>query len=83
MNAVLGGASLLVAVAALVSAAGALWATGRVTVALPVLLDLLLAAGLLRLALRPSPVALLGTALLVLVKRLASAGVRRAAASRG
>jgi len=75
-------AALLVTLAALVSAALALLVTRRPAVALPVLLDLLLAAGLLRLALQPSPTQLAGTALLVLVKRLASSGIRVAAGAR-
>jgi len=75
-------AALLVTLAALVSAAAVLTATGRVLVAMPVLLDMLLAAGLLRLALHPTLTQLAGTALLVVVKRLASVGVRTAGAAR-
>jgi len=75
-------AALLVTVAALVSATAALLATRRVLPTLSVLLDMLLAASLLRLALDPTPVQLAGAALLVLVKRLASAGLRRATAVR-
>ncbi len=75
-------AALLVTAAALLSAAATLLATRRVLTALPVLLDMLLAASLLRLILHPSPAQLGSTALLVLVKRLASAGLRRASASR-
>ena len=74
--------ALLVTGAALLSAAATLLATRRVLTALPVLLDMLLAASLLRLTLHPTPGQLGGTALLVLVKRLASAGLRRATASR-
>jgi hypothetical protein len=77
-----GTAALLVTVAALVSAAAALIATRRVLTAMSVLLDMLLAASLLRLALDPTPTQLAGTALLVLVKRLASAGLRRATVAR-
>ena len=75
-------AALLVTLAALVCAALTLLVTRRPAVALPVLLDLLLAAGLLRLALQPTPAQLAGTALLVLVKRLASSGIRSAAGAR-
>ena len=71
-------AALLVTGAALLSATAALLATRSVVVALPVLLDLLLAASLLRLTLLPSYPQLAATAVLVLVKRLASSGVRRA-----
>ncbi|WP_138732499.1 hypothetical protein [Modestobacter excelsi] len=82
MTGALSTAALLVTVAALVSAAAALLATRRIVPTLSVLLDMLLAASLLRLALDPTPVQLAGTALLVLVKRLASAGLRRATAVR-
>ena len=75
-------AALLVTVAALAAAGAALAATRRPLTALTVLLDMLLAASLLRLALEPTPAQVGGTALLVLVKRLASAGLRRATADR-
>ena len=76
------GAALLVTAAALICAALALAATRSVTVALPVLLDLLLAATLLRLAQRPTPTQLAATALLVLIRRLVSVGLHRAAGAR-
>lgn len=82
VTALLHAAALLVTVAALGASAAALLATRRVAVALPVLLDLLLAGSLLRLAARPTPTQLLGTALLVLVKRAASSGLRSASAAR-
>ena len=82
MSEVVGQAASLVDLLALVTAAGTLLATRSAAVALPVLLDLLLAASLLRLALHPTPAQLAGTALLVLVKRLAASGVRRAGAAR-
>ena len=82
MSTVLRFAALLVTSAAVIAAGTTLAATRRVTVALPVLLDLLLAAGLLRLALHPGPAQLLGTALLVVVKRLASAGIASARTAR-
>ena len=75
-------AALLVTLGALVSGTLALLVTRRPAVALPVLLDLLLAASLLRLTLQPSPTQLAGTALLVLVKRLASTGIRAATGAR-
>lgn len=81
-GALLSGAALLVSAAALVAAALALVRTRSLAVALPVLLDLLLAATLLRLAARPTPTQLAATAGLVLVKRLASSGVRRATTGR-
>lgn len=82
MNDVINSAVLLVTMAAVVSAAAVLVATSRITVAMPVLLDMLLAASILRLVLHPTPTQLTGTALLILIKRLASSGVRRAAAAR-
>ena len=82
MSSAVANAALLVTAAGLVSAGLALLVTRRVLVATTVLLDMLLAASLLRLAFDPSTAQLLGTALLVLVKRLASAGLRRAAAAR-
>lgn len=71
-------AAMLVTLAALVCAGAALVVTRRPAVALPVLLDLLLAASLLRLTVHPSATQLGGTALLVLVKRFATAGIRQA-----
>jgi hypothetical protein len=71
-------AALVVTMAALGSAAATLLATRRVLLSLAVLLDMLLAASFLRLATDPAPAQLGGTALLVLVKRLASSGLRRA-----
>ena len=56
MTAVLVGAALLVGCLAVVAAVAALAATRSVAVAVPVLLDLLLAAGLLRLAAEPGAV---------------------------
>lgn len=82
MNGLIDTAALLVTGAAVVCAAAALLATSRITTALQVLLDMLLAASILRLVLHPSPAQLTGTALLILIKRLASSGVRRAAAAR-
>ena len=50
--------------------------------ALPVLLDLLLAAGLLRLAAASTPEALTSVAAVVVVRRLASTGIRLSVRSR-
>lgn len=82
MSMLLAGAALLVTVAVLICAALALAATRSVTVALPVLLDLLLAATLLRLTQQPDTYQLAAVALLVLIKRLGSVGLRRAASAR-
>lgn len=77
MSAVLLAAAVLVAGLAVVAAAAALAATRSATVALPVLLDLLLAAGLLRLAADPGAAELGTAAALVVVRRIASAGLAR------
>lgn len=82
MTAALSAGALLLTVAALVSAATTLALTRRPGTALPVLLDSLLAPSLLRLAAHPSLVQLGGTALLVVVKRLAMAGLRTASGAR-
>ena len=82
MTALVTSAALLVTAAAVVCAALALARTRSAAVALPVLLDLLLGATLLRLALRPTPTQLATTAALVAVKRLASVGVQRAGRTR-
>lgn len=71
-----GLAALVVGVAALVAGAVVLVSTRRPTAALPVLLDLLLAAGLLRLAGDPSWGAISTTAALVLLRRLIGSGLR-------
>jgi len=67
--------ALLCTAAALLSGALALLVTRKLGMALAVLLDLLLAAGLLRLALPPTPQRLLTAASLV-VRRLAGVGLR-------
>lgn len=77
MTTVLTVAVFAVTVAALVASAATLLATTRPLLALPVLLDLLLAACLLRLAVRPSTNQLAATALLVLVKRVVTIGFRQ------
>lgn len=69
------GLSGLVTAAAFVSAAVALAVTRTPRVALPVLLDLLLAAGLLRLTASTTWRALLTTALIVVVRKLAMTGL--------
>lgn len=78
MRAVVEAASLVVAAAAVAAGCACLAATRSVLVALPVLLDLLLAAGLLRLALTPTPAQLAAVAALLVVKRVASYGIRNA-----
>ena len=82
MNEAINAAILLVTAAGVIAAAAVLLATSRITMALPVLLDMLLAASILRLIIHQTPSQLLGTALLVLIKQVASSGVRRASAAR-
>ncbi|MDT0274318.1 hypothetical protein [Blastococcus goldschmidtiae] len=69
-------AALAVGVGALVAGALVLVRTRRPSVALPVLLELLLAAGLLRLAGDPSWGTIATVAALVLLRRLIGAGLR-------
>ncbi|MGY2127754.1 hypothetical protein [Blastococcus sp. SYSU DS0617] len=71
-----GVAALVIGVAALAAGAVVLVRTRRPTAALPVLLELLLAAGLLRLAGDPSWGAIATAAALVLLRRLIGAGLR-------
>lgn len=86
MNGVLDGAALLVGVLAVVCGAGALVTTRDARLSLHVLLELLLAAGLLRLATEPSWRQIVEVALLVSLRRLLSwafdASSRAAAAGR-
>jgi hypothetical protein len=74
----LGSAALLVVAAAVVAAALVLARTRSMRQALPVLLDLFTAAGLLRLAATPSWTTLGVTAVVIVLRRLVSAGVRTA-----
>jgi hypothetical protein len=69
-------AAVVVAAAALVAGAVALATTRRPRVALPVLLDLLLAAGLLRLTGDPDWPALATAASIVAVRQLLRIGLR-------
>lgn len=74
-------AAFLVVAAAVVSAAVVLIRTRDLRRALPVLLDLLTAAGLIRLAGPPSWPVLASTAIVIVLRRLLAAGLRSAAAS--
>jgi hypothetical protein len=73
---VAGTLALLVTAAALLSGLVALAATRRPGAALPVLLDLLVAAGLLRLVGEPTWQALATAAAIVLLRRLIGFGLR-------
>jgi len=77
VSGVLQTAALLCTVGGLISAALALAATRRPLAALRVLLDLLLAAGLLRLTGDPDLRALTTLAAVVLLRQLVSAGLRQ------
>ena len=81
LAAVPGVAAQLVTGAALVSAALALAATRRPALALAILLDLLLAAGLLRLVGDPGWTALASAAVVIALRHLVGSGLRSAAAS--
>jgi hypothetical protein len=82
MSAVLDALALAIVAGGLVVAAGALFLVG-VRGALGVLLDFLLAAGLLRLAAEPGWTSLLSTALVVGVRHLISAGLAAGTAPGG
>ena len=68
--------ALLVTAAALVAGLVALVATRRPAAALPVFLDLLVAAGLLRLVGQPGWQALATAAIVILLRRLIGSGLR-------
>jgi hypothetical protein len=72
----------LVVAGALLVAGLVLLVTRQVTVALPVLLDLLLAAGLLRLGATASWQAIGSAAAIVLSRKLATLGIRSAVRAR-
>lgn len=73
-------AALMVTGGAVLAGLVALAVTREVRAALPVLLDMLLAAGLLRLSHAPTPGALAVAASIILVRRVVSTGL---AATRG
>ena len=79
MTAVLNSAALLVVGAAIVTGAVVLVATRSFRQALPVLLEFLTAAGLLRLAAAPAWPALAVTVVVIALRRLATIGMRTAA----
>ncbi len=76
MSALLSAGALLCTAAAIGCGLLALAVTRDVRIALAVLLDLLLAAGLLRLAGAPGAQQLLSTAAIVLVRRIVALGLR-------
>ena len=76
-------AALLITAAARVAAGMSFARTRSLRQALPVLLDLLTAAGLLRLAAAPSWSALTVTTLIIGLRRLVTAGVRTAESAVG
>jgi hypothetical protein len=78
VTAVVNAAALLVVAAAVAAGGTVLLHTRSLRQALPVLLDLLTAAGLLRLAATPTWTSLALTAIVVALRRLVSAGVRTA-----
>jgi hypothetical protein len=72
----------VVVAAGLVLSALTLLATRRITTALPVLLDLLLAAGLLRLSATASWQAIASAAAIVVIRKLATLGITAARRAR-
>jgi hypothetical protein len=64
--------SLVVAIMGIISAAVALWLTRRRQIALAVLLDLLTAAGLLRLAAEPDFIRAATAAVVLVIRRMVS-----------
>jgi hypothetical protein len=78
VTAVLGSAALAVVAAAILAGAVVLGRTRSLRQALPVLLDLLTAAGLLRLSVAPNWNALIVTAVVIALRRLTTAGIRTA-----
>jgi hypothetical protein len=81
VTALVNSAALLVAGAAIVAAALVLARTRSLRQAVAVLLDLLTAAGLLRLAAAPTWPGLGVTVVVIVLRRLVGAGVRSAATS--
>jgi len=75
----LDGAALLVSAAGLAAAGVVLLRTGKVGAALPVLLEMLTGAGLLRLAADPALTRALAAAGILVVRRVAVAGLGGAA----
>jgi hypothetical protein len=78
VTSVVGAAALLVVAASVVAGGIVLLRTRSLRQALPVVLDLLPAAGLLRLAAAPTWTGLAVTAIVIALRRLVSAGVRTA-----
>ncbi len=81
MNALVEQVALLVSAAGVVTGVLVALSTRRLLDGLPVMLELLLAAGLLRLALLDSWVAIVSVALVVVVRKLAVSGIRLAASA--
>jgi hypothetical protein len=79
LSEVTSAAALVVAGGAVVVGLLALLGTGRLSAALPLTLELLTAAGLLRLAADQTWAAILGAALIVLLRQLLAAALRRGA----
>lgn len=82
MTVLIRAAALAVTFGAVLSAGLVLVRSGSIRLALPVFLDMLLAAGLLRLAVHLGYAQALSAAVLLVVKRLVSAGIGTATAVR-
>lgn len=75
MDRALQTAALAITVLGLLSTAAVLLRTREVRLPVGVLLDFLLAAGLLRLSASPTPTAIASAALIVLIRRVVSFGL--------
>jgi hypothetical protein len=82
VSVVVGAAALLPVVAAILVGALVLVCTRSLRQVLPVPLDLLPAAGLLRLAETPTWAALAVTVIVIALRRLVTSGIRTASAAR-
>lgn len=82
MSGLLSELALLVAVVGIALAVTTLLATRSVGIALPTLLDFLLAAGLLRLSATSAWTAIASAALIVAIRKIASLGIAASAPTR-
>jgi hypothetical protein len=82
VTAAIGAAAPATIAASILAGALVLLRTRSLRQALPVLLDLLTAAGLLRIAAEPTWSGLAVTAIVIVLRRLVTAGIRTASAAR-
>jgi hypothetical protein len=82
MTAVLGQVSLFLVAAGIVVAGLVLLTSRSVAVALPIMLDILLAAGLLRLSATATWTAIMSASAIVIIRKLAVAGISKGYSAR-